>query len=241
MRQKVRGDYEARLRGVIERLGRPRATIAKSCSGTSASQAELDRQRRQAEEELAEAEVRHTVGEYSEDEWRQISEESRRELEQLREQLRTVGTEITRLAEVQALIVSPRSGVRPRRRLQPRGSVARPAPKPEVIEQRSTATPVADPMADPAAPPARSAPSPHPSQPERAAPEVDELAFLKSVADEHAAGAPVEPPRHPVLRRARPHGAGPSRVLAQSRRARRGQDPQVRRVRHAQPPDRVVL
>ena len=50
-----------------------------------ASQAELDRQRRAAEEALAEAEVRHSVGEYSEDEWRRVSEDSRREIEQLRE------------------------------------------------------------------------------------------------------------------------------------------------------------
>ena len=76
VRHKVRGDYEARLRGVIERLRGHAATIAGELERHQGSQAELDRQRRDAEEELAEAEVRHAVGEYTEDEWARISQQS---------------------------------------------------------------------------------------------------------------------------------------------------------------------
>mgnify|MGYP000070612398 CR=1 FL=1 len=55
VRQKVRGDYEARLRGVIERLRGHAATISTELQRHQSAQAELDQHRRQAEEELAEA------------------------------------------------------------------------------------------------------------------------------------------------------------------------------------------
>ena len=107
VRQKVRADYELRLRGVIERLRSHAATIADELHRHQSTRGDLDAQRRHAEEELAEAEVRHVVGEFGEDEWGRISEESDSRLRGLREQLKTVGNEIARLAEVQALITAP--------------------------------------------------------------------------------------------------------------------------------------
>src|ERR671910_1151504 len=83
VRQKVRGDYEARLRGVIERLRGHAATIAGELERYQSSQADLDGQRRSAEEELAEAQVRHVVGEYAEDEWQRISRDSESRLQGL--------------------------------------------------------------------------------------------------------------------------------------------------------------
>src|SRR5688572_32350148 len=74
VRQRVRGDYEARLESVMEQLRGRGAAVAEELERQHASQAELDRERRLAEEALAEAEVRHTVGEYAEDEWRRLSE-----------------------------------------------------------------------------------------------------------------------------------------------------------------------
>src|SRR3954468_8791298 len=182
VRQRVRGDYEARLQSVMEQLRGRGSAISEELERQHASQAELDRQRRAAEEAMSKSEVRHTVGEYTEDEWRQVSEQSRREIEQLRAQLRSIGAEITRLTQVQALIASPRAAAAapaPQPAAPPR-----PAPKPEAVEQAPMVTHVADPMADPAAPPARSAPSPHPTQSEPVAAEVDELTFLKSVSDD---------------------------------------------------------
>ncbi|HEX2220069.1 MAG TPA: hypothetical protein VHG35_14805 [Gemmatimonadales bacterium] len=182
VRQKVRADYEVRLRGVIDRLRGHAATIAEELQRHQTTQGELDAQRRQAEDELAEAEVRHTVGEFGEDEWRRISEESDRKLSGLRDQLKTVGSEIARLVEVQGLIAAP---VR----------AAEPAPAPEsaphaedVIERSPPPPPPpqAEPVAE--APPPR--PTPRPTPPRGREPEpagaVDELAFLKSVADEGA-------------------------------------------------------
>jgi hypothetical protein len=183
VRQRVRGDYEARLQSVMEQLRGRGAAIGEELERHHASQAELDRERRAAEEALAEAEVRHSVGEYTADEWRQLNEQSRREIEQLKAKLRGVGAEITRLSEVQALITAPRAGAAP---LPPPPTPAPRPARPEVIEQAPMVTHVSDPMAEPqsvqspnltARPAEAEPPPPVPVPP-------DELAFLKSVGSE---------------------------------------------------------
>jgi hypothetical protein len=171
VRKKVRADYEVRLRGVIERLRGHSATIAEELQRHQGSQRELDGQRREAEEELAEAEVRHAVGEFSDDEWQRIAGESEQKLGGLREQLKTVGDEIARLAEVQALIASS-------------PKPAAPPPAEEIIE-RSPPPPPPPPPAEPVAEAPRAAPRATPQRAREPGPAaVDELAFLKSVADE---------------------------------------------------------
>ena len=181
VRQRIRGDYEARLQSVMEQLRGRGSAIAEELERQHASQAELDRQRRAAEEAMAESEVRHSVGEYTEDEWRRVSEQSRTEIEQLRAQLRSIGAEITRLTQVQALVGAPRTAA---------PAAPRPAPKPQLVDEAPMVTHVADPMADPAAPPPRAAPKPPAPQAEPAAAQVDELTFLKSVSDEEPREAP---------------------------------------------------
>ncbi len=185
VRLKVRADYEVRLRGVIEGLRGHSATIAEELHRHQAQQSQLDAQRRSAEEELAEAEVRHTVGEFGEDEWRRISEESDRKLGGLREQLKTVGTEIARLLEVQTLITAP-----------PKPAPPAPLPVADVIE-RSPPPPAPPPPTEPAAEAPPPKPQPRPTPPRGREPEpagaVDELAFLKSVADEAKPAAPRRP------------------------------------------------
>ena len=167
VRQRVRGDYQARLQSVMEQLRGRGAAIGEELERQHAQQAELDRERRAAEEALAEAEVRHSVGEYTQDEWRRVSEESKREIEQLRSQLRSIGSEITRLTQIQAVITAPRSGTS-------QAPPPRPTSRPEVVEQAPLTTHVAEPMEEMAE---------HP-EPEPATAPVDELAFLKSVAQE---------------------------------------------------------
>jgi septal ring factor EnvC (AmiA/AmiB activator) len=170
VRQRVRGDYEARLQSVMEQLRGRGTAIGEELERHHASQAELDRERRAAEEALAEAEVRHSVGEYTEEEWRRLSEESRREIEQLRNKLRGVGAEITRLTQIQGVITAPRNAAAP---VLPRAA-ARPAA--EVVEEPEEA------------PANRFAPRPSRPEPEPASAPVDELAFLKSVGDEEPSG-----------------------------------------------------
>ncbi|HEY8257910.1 MAG TPA: hypothetical protein VIG08_09655 [Gemmatimonadales bacterium] len=187
VRQRVRADYEGRLKGVIEELRGHAATISEELERHRGAQAELDRERRQAEEALAEAEVRHTVGEYTEDEWRRINDDSQSNLDRLRQQLSTVGGEITRLAEVQSLIAAPA----PKRAEPPP-----PAPKPDPVEAHRPA-PVPEPEPEleiergaptpqpPSPQPVASKPAPPPRrEPAPATPPGDELAFLKSVSEE---------------------------------------------------------
>jgi hypothetical protein len=189
VRQKVRADYEVLLRGVIDRLRGHAATIADELHRHQASQGDLDGQRKQAEEELAEAQVRHTVGEYGDDEWSRIREESDRRLNDLREQLKTVGSEIARLAEVQALIAAPA-----------RTSEVRAPAVAEPIERSPLPPPPAEPVAE-APPPQKSAPksSPPPRvrEQEHAGAPADEMAFLKSVANEEAKPAAGRRPSNP--------------------------------------------
>lgn len=198
VRQRIRGDYQARLQAVMEQLRGRGAAIGEELEKYHASQAELDRERRAAEEALAEAEVRHSVGEYTQDEWRTLSEQSRREIEQLRSKLRGIGAEITRLTQVQAMIIAPRQGAP--------SSAGRPA-RPEVVEQAPLVTNVAEPIDEPE-PASRYAPPKSKPEPEPAAPPGDELAFLKSVAPEDA---------RPVGRRiSNPSMASPSAPAVQT-------------------------
>ena len=176
VRQRVRGDYEARLESVMEQLRGRSAAIAEELERQHASQAELDRERRSAEEALAEAEVRHSVGEYTEEEWRRHSEQSKRGIEQLRAKLRTIGSEITRLTEIQALIAGTRATAAP----TPQPPAAPRAARPEVVEQAPLVTHITD-EPEPVQPPAK------PRQAEPAAAPVDEMAFLKSVSDDEPA------------------------------------------------------
>ena len=177
VRQRVRGDYQARLQAVMEQLRGRGASISEELERHHASQAELDRERRAAEEALAEAEVRHSVGEYTQDEWRRLSEESRQEIEQLRNKLRSVGAEITRLTQIQSVVTAPRGGATaPAPPPQVRPS------RPEVVEQ-AFATHVAEPMEEAVEPPSRYAPNAKPESEPAGAPG-DELAFLKSVGPE---------------------------------------------------------
>jgi len=174
VRQRVRGDYQARLQSVLEQLRGRGAAIGEELERHHASQAELDRERRAAEEALAEAEVRHSVGEYTQEEWRQLNDESRRRIEQLRSQLRSIGAEIARLTEIQAVITAPRSGT-------PSAPAARTS-RPEIVEQAPLTTHIAEPVEEVAEPASRYAPKAAPQPEPAATPPGDELAFLKSVA-----------------------------------------------------------
>jgi hypothetical protein len=176
VRARVRSDYEARLRGVIDQLRGFAATIAEELDRHKSTQTGLDGERRQAEEALSEAEVRHAVGEYSEDEWQRINDQSGELLGRLRGELRAVGDEIARLAEVQGLIGGAPKRAEPPPPAPPPPVAAAPEPEPERF-----APPPAAPVAA-----GRPAPRPAPREPEitHGPLPVDEMAFLKSVAPE---------------------------------------------------------
>lgn len=194
VRQRVRGDYQARLDQVMEQLRSRGATIAEELERQHASQAEIDRERRSAEEALAEAEVRHSVGEYDQGEWKRLVDQSKKEIEQLRGKLRTIGAEITRLTEIQALIAAPRSGGAPAAPATPAAGPSPRAARPEVVEQAPMFSHVGESFDEPANPP----PAPKRPQPEAPAPPGDELEFLKSVSDEEPSRMAGRPPTSPT-------------------------------------------
>jgi hypothetical protein len=205
VRAKIRGDYEARLRGVIDQLRGHAATIAEELDRHKTTQTGLDRDKRRVEDELAEAEVRHAVGEYTEEEWRRISDESSERLSRLRDDLRGVGTEISRLSEVQGLIGGPSKPVLP-----PAPAPQEPTPVAAMPEPEPEPAPVVE-----ASPPPVPKPQPRPQarepEPAHAAPPGDELAFIKSMAEEERKPAPPPPSPAPSRRASNP-GSGSARA-----------------------------
>jgi hypothetical protein len=147
VRDKVRADYDGRLRRVMEELKSHAATIRDELARHRSAQADLESRRSAAEEALAEASVRHTVGEYSDDEWRRLSEETSQALGLVQADLAKVRAEITRLVEVQGLIAD---------RPQVAASLGVPVPPeparngPSLVTSASAA-PLASPSADAAA------------------------------------------------------------------------------------------
>ena len=72
VRLRVRADYEARLRAVMDELRTHAATIKADLDRFRGSEGELMRQESAAEERIAEAEIRHAVGEFEESKWQEI-------------------------------------------------------------------------------------------------------------------------------------------------------------------------
>jgi len=106
VRDKVRDDYQKRLETVMEELGSHGDSIAEQLADHRGTQEDLTARETSAREELAEAEVRHTVGEYDDDEWKKLKDMADEQLEQIGKDLEEVTVEIERLASVQALIAS---------------------------------------------------------------------------------------------------------------------------------------
>jgi outer membrane biosynthesis protein TonB len=195
VRERVRTDYESRLKGVIEQLRGHSATISEELERHRKTQSGLDHEKRQVEEELSEAEVRHAVGEYTEEEWNRLAQESNDRLSRLRGELSGVGHEIARLAEVQGLIsAAPK-------RTEPPAPPPQPPPAPVAVEPEPEPEPIHPP--EPVAPPvaaARPAPRAPAREPEitHGPPPVDEMAFLKSVAPDEERKPTPQPASAPA-------------------------------------------
>ena len=106
VRDKIRGDYQTRLEAIMEELGSHSDSIAEQLADHRGTQEDLTARETSAREERAEAEMRHTVGEYDDDEWNKLKEMADEQLEKIGSDLTGVTDEIERLAGVQALIAS---------------------------------------------------------------------------------------------------------------------------------------
>jgi hypothetical protein len=142
VRVRVGADYAARLKAVNEEL-RIHADAAQALVAQRREQhTDLVRKERAAAERLAEAELRHAVGEYDESQWTQVHKDVLAELVSVREELQGVQSEIEQLEELSALVIPakgtpvPRAGPPPR---PPRSEPAReeasaPPPRRQVDE-----------------------------------------------------------------------------------------------------------
>ncbi|HQR16860.1 MAG TPA: hypothetical protein PK948_00735, partial [Gemmatimonadales bacterium] len=201
VRDKIRGDYQQRLTQVIDELKTHAAAVAEQLATLRVREGDLAEREAAAQETLAEAELRHAVGEYEESEWERVRGGSERLLLDVREELARVSDEITRLGEVQALIAAKPKVPEPPPAPEPAPAPAA-AAAPEAGDDWEPLIPLADAAAEKAPPPAPSAPrftprtGARPSEPTpprtipfpgRAEASPDDLAFLKSMADEQPA------------------------------------------------------
>jgi hypothetical protein len=188
VRARVRSDYESRLDNVMAQLRAHESTIAEALNRHHTDRERLETRESELLETLAEAEVRHAVGEYDDKQWNEISGAQKKSLNELNGDLDKVRAEISRLSEVQRLI-----------RAAPAPAAPPPAPAPMVEREPEPVVPApADPVAfEPPAPVAAPAPAAEPAAP-RFVPRPpapspgqrlagDELDFLKSVAVEQSA------------------------------------------------------
>lgn len=104
VRAKVRSDYQGRLALVVTQLSTHGDLIGSTLDGLRAQVRQLRQLRLEEREVRAEAELRHSVGEYSDDEWQLVELESSGKIEELDQELERLGGEAQRLEEVQALI-----------------------------------------------------------------------------------------------------------------------------------------
>ena len=193
VRGKVRADYESRLVGVTRELKTHMEAARQVIAQRRVVLTELQQKEAGAAERLAEAELRHAVGEYDEGQWTQVHKQALAELVSIREELQGVATEVERLEELDALVSeapdTPPPAPAP---AAARGPAPAPAPPPAgepaltVVSDRGRGAP---PARVPAKPPADERRSP-----DKKHEPVDELAFLKSVTED-ARGGGVSPRR----------------------------------------------
>ena len=203
VRTKVRSDYQGRLAQVVHQLAAHRDVINTTLEGLQAQSQETGQLRKEQLEVRAEAELRHTVGEYTNDQWQLIDLETTGKINGLEHELGKLAEEIKRLAEVHGLI-APQA--EPHRRAAEPPAVERQVPsvEPRAAEPEAAPAPMGPrlvteevliPAPRPEAPrfvPRGGAPAPRePAQPRvpRVTPmpapatqgNDDELAFLRSV------------------------------------------------------------
>lgn len=107
VRSKVGEDYSERLEAVIEELHGYRDDLDKTLERHKQARDKLVTKEAEASERLAEAELRHAVGEYDEAKWTETKTEILESLVKIREELQVAQAEIASLEEVMKLVHAP--------------------------------------------------------------------------------------------------------------------------------------
>jgi hypothetical protein len=104
VRTRVKADYEARLKAVLEELKSHADAARQLIVQHKERLLELQKKEKGAAERLAETELRHEVGEYDEAQWSQVHKDALADLGAVRDELLDVERDITRLEELDALV-----------------------------------------------------------------------------------------------------------------------------------------
>lgn len=105
--QKVRSDYQTRFDEVCERLGARAGELKAHIESLTARLQEISRAETTQHESRQEAELRAAVGEYADDEWQRMRQESEKELSRVARERTSVETQLAELNRVFALSTSP--------------------------------------------------------------------------------------------------------------------------------------
>ena len=159
VRAKVRADYRARLAHVVDQLRAHADVIGSSLGGLLAQSREYRQTRAEESNRRAEAELRHAVGEFNDEEWQLVEQETSSRIAGFDMELERLASEIHRLEEVQSLIAprAPAAEVAPPRRVEPERK-PEPEAEPELVVTHDSNIPTiidAEPLT-PSEPPALS-------------------------------------------------------------------------------------
>jgi len=183
---RVRSDYRGRLEDVTRQLARHETELATSLAELEQRRDEMKTQRRLREEALAEVRLRHTVGEFDDAQYAELSADHTAFIAQLAEELETTERDIGRLQEVLSLVTGgmPGAAEAPAADAEAEvaeaagpveeAEVAETAPEREVVPAPEAAPPppqpvrAAAPAVEAIAPPEPAIPTPRKSGPVRA-------------------------------------------------------------------------
>ncbi len=148
VRAKVEHDYRSRLADVMTELHGHRDELESAHAEFAVERARLAGEESAASERLAEAELRHSVGEYDEQTWTALKSEILESLVQIRESLQGIDTEMMGLDNVLVLLREPHQPPKEREApVEPTGDVVAASALPPVADPRQP-MPQTDPLDD---------------------------------------------------------------------------------------------
>jgi hypothetical protein len=226
---RVHADYTARLESVITRLVAHAEGMRAELTTLTTKLATLDEQHHRAVDERAEAELRAHVGELSADAWKEVAAASDAALASLAAQRVAAEDDLRRTRELLADAERPPT---------PAPSAA-PVPPP-AKDAKPAGAPVADAAEAALHVPAAAPPAADAAKRASSNGAFDELAFLQSVVDTSAAGAPDAGAPKPAGPAAiQPPPAAPSAAAPASPAPQR-REPFAARKPEPRPEDRIV-
>lgn len=170
VRSKVRSDYRERLDGVLRELQGHKDEMTTNLLEQQKRRDELAQDEAKQSEQLTETELRHEVGEYDEQEWTDLRTEILESLVKVREDLKAVDEEIQKLEGIIASVEGEGVGEAEVEEPEEKAEEAKEKEEAEAVAEEAAAAPVAGSQTD----------------------AFDELAFLRSVAEDEEMGPQPE-------------------------------------------------